>query len=54
MAGQAARLAGVGDFGVEKIVEVSFTKDEQAMFDKSVDSVGGLVDACMKIAPNLS
>ena len=44
----------LGAKGVERIVEIELTGAEQAMFDKSVDSVGGLVDACMKIAPNLS
>src|ERR1700755_379753 len=43
----------LGAKGVERIVEIELTGAEQAMFDKSVDSVGGLVDACMKIAPNL-
>jgi malate dehydrogenase len=44
----------IGAKGVERIVEIELAGAEQAMFDKSVDSVGGLVDACMKIAPNLS
>jgi malate dehydrogenase len=44
----------IGAKGVERVVEVELTGSEQAMFDKSVDAVGGLVDACMKIAPNLS
>ncbi len=43
----------LGAKGVERIVEIELTGAEQSMFDKSVDSVGGLVDACMKIAPNL-
>ncbi len=43
----------LGAKGVERVVEVELTGAEQAMFDKSVDAVGGLVDACMKIAPNL-
>jgi malate dehydrogenase len=43
----------IGAKGVERVVEIELTGAEQAMFDKSVDSVGGLVDACMKIAPNL-
>ena len=43
----------IGAKGVERVVEVELTGAEQAMFDKSVDSVRGLVDACVKIAPNL-
>jgi malate dehydrogenase len=43
----------IGAKGVERVVEIELTGSEQAMFDKSVDAVGGLVDACMKIAPNL-
>jgi malate dehydrogenase len=43
----------IGAKGVERVVEIELTGAEQAMFDKSVDAVGGLVDACMKIAPNL-
>jgi malate dehydrogenase len=43
----------IGAKGVERVVEVELSGAEQAMFDKSVDAVGGLVDACMKIAPNL-
>jgi len=39
----------VGAGGVEKIVEVSFTAEEKAMFDKSVDAVRSLVDATRKI-----
>ncbi len=35
----------IGANGVEKIVEVSFTEAEQAMFDKSVEAVRGLVEA---------
>jgi len=44
----------IGAGGVERIVEVSFTKDEQAMFNHSVDSVRDLVAACRKIDPSLA
>jgi malate dehydrogenase len=44
----------IGAKGVERIVEIELSGAEQTMFDKSVDSVGGLVDACMKIAPTLA
>src|SRR3712207_1348731 len=39
----------IGANGVERIVEVTFSGDEKAMFDKSVASVRGLVDACKGI-----
>jgi malate dehydrogenase len=39
----------IGSAGVEKIIEVKFTPDEQAMFDKSVAAVRGLVDATQTI-----
>ena len=44
----------IGAGGVERIVEVSFTKDEQAMFNHSVDAVRELVAACKKIDPSLA
>jgi malate dehydrogenase len=44
----------IGADGVERIVEVSFTGDEKAMFEKSVASVRGLVDACKQINPALA
>ena len=42
----------IGAKGVERIVEIKLNKPEQAMFDKSVGAVQGLVDACIKIAPD--
>src|SRR3712207_3153877 len=39
----------IGAGGVKRIVEVEFTGDERAMFEKSVASVRGLVDACKQI-----
>jgi malate dehydrogenase len=39
----------IGAGGVERIVEVAFSADEKAMFDKSVASVRGLVNACKEI-----
>src|SRR5829696_5282666 len=39
----------IGAGGVERIVEVTFSGDEQAMFEKSVASVQGLVEACKGI-----
>src|SRR4030095_9211079 len=43
----APTLIGAG--GVERVVEVSFSGDEKAMFEKSVASVQGLVEACKGI-----
>ncbi len=44
--------AVIGAKGVERIVEIKLDKSEQGMFDKSVSAVQGLVDACIKIAPD--
>lgn len=40
----------IGANGVEKIIEIELAKDEQAMFDHSVDAVKGLLEAVDKIA----
>jgi malate dehydrogenase len=42
----------IGAKGVERVVEIKLDKAEQTMFDKSVGAVQGLVDACIKIAPD--
>ena len=39
----------IGAGGVERVVEISSTSAERAMFDKSVEAVRGLVDACKGI-----
>ena len=44
----------IGGNGVEKIVEIDLNAAERAMFQKSVESVKGLVEACTKIAPQLA
>jgi malate dehydrogenase len=44
----------IGEQGVERIVELELTKDERAMFDKSVDSVRGLIEACKKLETRLA
>jgi len=44
----------IGAGGIERIVEIKLTKDEQSMFDNSVEAVKGLVDACKAIDPSLS
>ncbi|WP_289040581.1 malate dehydrogenase [uncultured Aliiroseovarius sp.] len=44
----------IGANGIEKVVEIKLNKDEQAMFDKSVDAVKGLVSACKGIDDTLA
>ena len=44
----------IGAGGIERIVEIALDKDEQAMFDRSVEAVRGLVDACKGIDDGLS
>ena len=43
----------IGAGGIERVVDIKLAKDEQAMFDKSVDAVKGLVEACKGIDSNL-
>ena len=43
----------IGANGIEKVVDIKLNKEEQAMFDKSVDAVKGLVAACKGIDENL-
>jgi malate dehydrogenase len=43
----------IGAGGVERIVELQLDATERTMFDKSVDSVRGLIDACRKLEPRL-
>jgi len=43
----------IGAKGVEKVIALNLTPDEQAMLTKSVDSVRGLIDACKKLEPKL-
>ena len=44
----------IGAKGVERIVEIELNGAERAMLEKSVGSVRGLVEACLKIAPSLA
>ncbi|MFN7178624.1 malate dehydrogenase [Hyphomonas sp.] len=44
----------IGAGGAEKIVEFDLNADEKAMFEKSVASVKGLVEACKGIDPSLA
>ncbi len=43
----------IGAGGIERVIAIKMNKDEQAMFDKSVEAVKGLVDACKGIDPSL-
>jgi len=44
----------IGAGGIEKVVDIKLGKDEQVMFDKSVDAVKGLVEACKGIDSSLT
>ncbi|MBD3764960.1 MAG: malate dehydrogenase [Rhodobacterales bacterium] len=44
----------IGAGGIERIVDIKLNADEQAMFQKSVDAVRGLVTACKAIDPTLA
>ena len=43
----------IGAGGVETVVEIELNRSERKMFDSSVASVQGLIEACQKIAPQL-
>src|SRR5690606_30762743 len=45
--------AVIGEGGIEKVVEIELTGADRAMFDKSIESVRGLVAACQQLAPHL-
>ena len=44
----------IGANGVERVLEIEMNVAEKAMFDKSVASVRGLIDACKAINPALA
>jgi malate dehydrogenase len=44
----------IGAHGIEKVIEIRLNRDETAMFQKSVDSVKGLIEACKAIDPALA
>ncbi|AZQ68957.1 malate dehydrogenase [Silicimonas algicola] len=44
----------IGAGGIERVVDIRMAKNEQAMFDKSVEAVKGLVEACRKIDGSLT
>ncbi|ABV94609.1 malate dehydrogenase [Dinoroseobacter shibae DFL 12 = DSM 16493] len=43
----------IGAGGIEKVVDIKLGKDEQAMFDNSVNAVKGLMEACKGIDDSL-
>ena len=43
----------IGAGGIERIIEIDLNRAEQAMFDHSVEAVGGLIEACKGIQPAL-
>jgi len=46
--------AVIGAGGIEKVIDIKLNRDEQAMFDKSVAAVKGLVEACKGIDDSLA
>ena len=44
----------IGAKGVERVVEVELDRDEKANFEMSVKAVQGLMEACIKLAPDLA
>ncbi|TCT08244.1 malate dehydrogenase [Aquabacter spiritensis] len=43
----------IGAKGVERIVEIDLVREEKANFEKSVDAVRSLIQACAALAPDL-
>ena len=44
----------IGAGGIEKVIEIEMNDDEQAMMQKSIDAVKGLVEACKGIDSSLA
>jgi malate dehydrogenase len=44
----------IGAGGIERVVDIKLNADEQAMMNKSIDAVKGLVAACKTIDPSLA
>jgi malate dehydrogenase len=44
----------IGAGGIERVVDVKLNKDEQSMFETSVEAVNGLVEACKQIDETLA
>lgn len=45
--------AVIGAGGVERVIEIDLNRSERDMFDKSVEAVDHLIDACQRILPGL-
>ncbi|MFT6775544.1 MAG: malate dehydrogenase, partial [Paracoccaceae bacterium] len=43
----------IGEGGVERVINITLDKEEQVMFDKSIEAVKGLVAACKAIDDSL-
>jgi malate dehydrogenase len=43
----------IGAGGVERVLEIDLNMRERSAFMHSVEAVKGLVDACLKLAPQL-
>jgi malate dehydrogenase len=43
----------IGAKGVERIIEIDLNKPERAMFENSIASVDGLIEACVRLVPSL-
>ena len=43
----------IGAGGIERVIEIDLDAAEKTQFEKSVNSVKGLMEACQSIAPNL-
>jgi len=43
----------IGKDGIERVVEIQLSVEEQAMFDNSVNAVNGLIAACKNLVPDL-
>ena len=43
----------IGENGIEKVVEIELDKAEQAMLQRSIDAISGLVEACKGIDDTL-
>ncbi|MBA4791457.1 MAG: malate dehydrogenase [Pseudomonadota bacterium] len=44
----------IGAKGVERVVEIDLDREEKANFEKSVGAVQSLMEACVKLAPDLA
>ncbi len=44
----------IGAGGIERVIDIRLSRDEQAMFDSSVEAVNGLVTACKGIDDSLA